>query len=88
MEENRIGSKKALSLLKAGYKLFSVIDGKENLFLFVNEKVFVSDGNREARISPYSFLEIYEKNVFTIDHNEEEDTVDNKKDDEYYSWRQ
>ena len=88
MSEDRINAKKALSLRKAGYKLFSVIDRQETLFLFIDDKIFVSSGNREVRLSPYSFLEIYENNLFLVDHDEEEETVDKKKDDEYYSWRQ
>lgn len=88
MEECEINSGKALSLRKAGYRLLSIIDGKQNLFLYVNNEVFVSDGNKERRISPYLFLSLYEKNLFFIHPNDEEETVDKKKDEEYYSWRQ
>ena len=36
----------------------------------------------------YSFKELYKDCVFQIDMESEEETVDMKKDEEYYSWKQ
>ena len=39
-------------------------------------------------LNEYSFKEIYHDCLFQLDTENEEETVDMKKDEEYYSWKQ
>ncbi len=89
MDRRRIEAKTALSLRKAGYRLFSLSSGEKTFFFLDGEgNVFVYDEKKERRLSPYLFLSLYETSLFERDGEQEEETVDRKKDEEYYSWRQ
>ena len=85
MDRRRIEAKTALSLRKAGYRLFSLSSGEKTGFFLDGEgNVFVYDEKKERRLSP----SLYETSLLERDGEQEEETVDRKKDEEYYSWRQ
>lgn len=85
---SKINTEKALSYLKAGYHLYSIVDKKEVHFVFRDNMVLVFGENNFQSLNEYSFKELYKDCVFQIDMESEEETVDMKKDEEYYSWKQ
>jgi hypothetical protein len=79
----------AIKYLKGGMMLNSIVSGEELLFRYTNNKVFISGENKNIIISEYEFLSLYKDCLFYIsEENVEEEAVDIKKDEEYYSWRQ
>ena len=75
----------ALSLLKSGYFLYSIIDGVKYEFRYMNNLIYISSDNIHIKVDEYKFLEVYENNQFQLIENNEE--IDILKDEEYYSWR-
>lgn len=81
----KISCQLALSLLKSGYKLYSIIDNIKYYFIYSNSYIIITSDNISLSIDEYKFISIYSKNIFfTLDIDEEIDTL---KDKEYYSWR-
>lgn len=78
----------AIQYLKAGYHLYSIIDRKEERFFLKNGRILISSANKTISIDCYAFKNLYQNSLFHILDDSNEDTVDIKKDEEYYSWRQ
>lgn len=88
MEKTLYSAENALRLLKAGLRLRSVIDKREIFFEYKDGLVFVYGENEGLSINEYRFLELYQGARFEKSEENEEEAVDPKKDEEYYSWRQ
>lgn len=74
----------ALSLLKSGYKLYSIIDNEKYVFKYLNEIIYVHSNNLFIKMNEYKFLELYSNSTFFVFDDIEE--IDVEKDKEYYSW--
>ena len=74
----------ALSLLKSGYKLYSIIDNEKYVFKYLNEIIYVHSNNLFIKMNEYKFLELYSNSSFFVFDDIEE--IDVEKDKEYYSW--
>ncbi len=88
IQNDKINQRQALSYLKAGYHLRSIIDKREVHFSYSQEKILVFGEEHFLTLNEYSFQEIYHDCLFEIDSENEEEAVDMKKDEEYYSWKQ
>ena len=90
MEENKTYSaKEALVFLKGGYLMKLLFRDREYQVVYHSGKVHLKNPNEGIALSEYEFLSLYGPSVFLIDHsNMEEESVDMKKDEEYYSWKQ
>lgn len=89
MDESQYSAKEALSMMKAGYPFLSIIQKKKTAFFYRKNKVHVLSDNGGIVLSDLEFLSLYSESVFYLDREAmEEETVDIKKDEEYYSWRQ
>ena len=75
----------ALSLLKSGYYLYSIIENIKYNFKFFNNLIYISSDNLYIKMDEYQFVETYKDNIFQLNENVEE--IDILKDEEYYSWR-
>ncbi|MFA6829500.1 MAG: hypothetical protein WCR67_02195 [Bacilli bacterium] len=90
MDENKYLIKEAIKLLKGGYPLASIIRNQQYSFRFSKDGKFRVTGDFSGLVlSEYDFESLYKDSVFFIDYESmDEETVDMKKDEEYYSWRQ
>ena len=88
MKVNKFDIQTATRYLKAGYRLKSIIDRKEEYFVMRNDIVFVLAEQKGIKLDLYTFADLYKDCVFEKVEVEEEETVDIKKDEEYYSWHQ
>mgnify|MGYP006903497510 CR=1 FL=1 len=88
MENEKCNVRDALKYLKAGYHLYSVKGKKKEDYVYLNGKIFLSDENKSVQLGEYDFLSLYEDTSFFLSEDENEEVVDIKKDEEYYSWRQ
>ena len=77
----------ALRLLKSGLKLQSTTF-PERHFRLIKDKVLVSSTNESYVINTYDFLDLFTHEKFMVVNDIEEEEVDPKKDEEYYSFRQ
>lgn len=85
MENEKFDVRKALSYLKAGYRLVC----KEEHLSYAFGKIRIRGENASLTLNAYRFLDLYKDGVFSLDEEENgEDLVDPKKDEEYYSFRQ
>ena len=75
----------ALSLLKSGYELYSIIDNIKYSFKYYSSLIHIHSQNIYLKIDEYQFLDSYKDNNFFYEENIEE--IDLLKDKEYYSWR-
>jgi hypothetical protein len=81
--------REALVMMKAGYHLEAKIDRQVEDFYFNDDHVYVLADNKVIKINEYEFLDLYGKTSFQLaDEQNDEETIDMKKDEEYYSWRQ
>ena len=87
-QTNTIDCKKALSYLKSGYALKSIISRNEIYFKLHKDEVNVFSETTHLKINIYSFLDIYKDCKFEILTESDEEAVDPLKDKEYYSWKQ
>ncbi len=88
VQNDKINQDKAMSYLKAGYHLVSIIGKREVRFSYSQGKILVFGEEHFLSLNEYSFKEIYHDCLFQLDTENEEETVDMKKDEEYYSWKQ
>ncbi len=89
MKNEYLSAKDALAMMKSGCHLEARIEGKTEDFYFSEDSVYVLSENKVLKISEYRFLELYEKTVFFLSEEQnEEEVADPRKDEEYYSWRQ
>ena len=88
MENIKLNVNQALRYLKASYHLYTIIDKKEEDFFYLDETIFVKSELKSFKIKEYDFLSLYQDCTFYVLEENNEDTVDIKKDEEYYSWRQ
>lgn len=79
-------AKKALSYLKENFVVSSAIDHKMNYFFYKCEKVVVVGPFLKTVLSEEDFFKLYGEATFSL-VDEEEPSVDLKRDEEYYSWR-
>lgn len=81
--------KEALTLLKGGYHLKLIFKDREYFIYFMKDRVHLKNDTEGLVISEYEFSSLYKDCKFRIDTSSmDEETVDIKKDEEYYSWRQ
>ena len=85
--ETYFDCQKALSLLKAGYVLKTFKEGKA---VYRKGGKIVIKGERDhIALSEYAFLTLYAETLFSLNEQaNDEETVDPKRDQEYYSWNQ
>ena len=90
MDEQRVYDvREALTLLKGGYLLKLVFKDREYQVYFHKGKIHLKNETEGLCIQEYEFTSLYQDCRFYIDHSSmDEETVDMKKDEEYYSWRQ
>jgi hypothetical protein len=88
MENTKISVAAALRRLKAGYSVYAFIDRRREDFQFQNGNILILSSNKSIRLNEYDFLELYRNQDFFLEEVSQEDTVDMKRDEEYYSWRQ
>ncbi len=88
MENKIYGAKKALSYLRGGYLLTAEIQGESLSFTWEEEKVVIKSESKTLILNRYQFEELYSDCLFETEESDEEEEVDPKKDEEYYSWRQ
>ncbi len=88
VQNDKINLDQAISYLKAGYHLVSIIGKREIRFFYREDKILVFGEEHFLSLNEYSFKEIYHDCLFEIDTETEEEAVDMKKDEEYYSWKQ
>ncbi|MFA6861106.1 MAG: hypothetical protein WCR56_01820 [Bacilli bacterium] len=89
MEDKNYNVQEALKLLKAGYSLIEQAKSQDTYFVFNGKDIVVRNETEGLIINPFSFLDLYKDSLFQIDYSQsDEEAVDPKKDDEYYSWRQ
>lgn len=88
MENETLKIDTAVRYLKAGYHLYSIIDRREERFLLKNGRILISSVNKTVSIDTYAFKSLYQNSLFHVLEDSNEDTIDIKKDEEYYSWRQ
>ncbi len=88
MENQKLKAVDALRYLKAGYTLYIISNRKKELFLYRDSLIMINGENKTLKINEYDFLSLYDQQNFYIDEEKEEDAVDMKRDEEYYSWRQ
>jgi len=89
MEDKNYNVKEALKLLKAGYSLVEISGEESTYFSFDGKHIIVRGENEGLSLNLFRFQDLYKDSLFQIDETQnEEDAVDPKKDDEYYSWRQ
>lgn len=89
MEDKNYTVKEALKLLKAGYYLLLQGSDDSSSFFFDGKHIIVKGENEGLVLNTFRFLDLFKDSVFQIDYSQnDEDAVDPKKDDEYYSWRQ
>lgn len=74
-----------LAHLLEGERLVSLVRGREVRFSYRDGQVLVSEENAFYPLSNEDFLSLYADCAFQLEE-EEEDGVDPKKDEEYYSW--
>lgn len=88
MNRDKLNIKEAIKYLKASYQLYAIIDKKEERFLFLNNSFIIKNDQKNIKLNEYEFSNLYKDTYFYLIENENEETVDIKKDEEYYSWRQ
>lgn len=88
MEKKIYGAKSALPFLKGGYTLLSLIEEEVSSFTFEEDKVVIKSESKTLILNEYQFVEIYSDTLFEREEEEDQEEVDPKKDEEYYSWRQ
>ena len=81
---DKISIYSALSFLKSGYKLYSIIDETKFIFKYLNNIIYVNSNNLYIKMNEYKFLELYSNSTFFVFDDVEE--IDIEKDKEYYSW--
>ncbi|MCR4698107.1 MAG: hypothetical protein K5762_01945 [Bacilli bacterium] len=88
MENLKLNVNQALKYLKASYHLYSIINKKEEDFFYLDDSILVKSELKSFKIKEYDFLSLYKECTFYLLEDNNEETVDVKKDEEYYSWRQ
>ena len=88
MKLEKLTQKEALKYLKAGYHLYALLQGRKVLFLRLQDKILSKTEESSITLDEQMFVSLYEDALFYVLPEEEEETVDIKKDEEYYSWRQ
>jgi len=84
-EENIFGIEQAIAQLEDNYILSTVVDNKRSYIIKNDDKVVINDGNSMFSLSLKEFSKLYSEGKFSLVEDEEE-VVDLKKDEEYYSW--
>ena len=75
----------AIKYLDNTYVLASVADRHVSYFVKKGNRIVVSDENSRFTLSIEEFLALYSEAKFSL-IEEEDELVDLKKDEEYYSW--
>lgn len=77
--------RQGLKHLLGGETLVALVHGREVRFSYRDKNVLVREENAFYPLSAQDFLSLYKDCAFQTEE-EEEDSVDPKKDEEYYSW--
>lgn len=88
MNKLRFDIKTAVKYLKAGYQLKSIINKETDFFCYRDKTIYIISEKKSIQLNEFSFMELYNDSTFEIVEEKHEETVDIKKDEEYYSWRQ
>lgn len=75
----------AIKLLKDGEILVNKKQNKLTYFAFKKDKIHCQNSSLSFNISIQDFKSIYKDAIFYI-YNFEDNSIDLKKDEEYYSW--
>ena len=76
----------AIVYLNEGRTIKSVCNSFMNYFRLVDGRIRVVNNNTKYYLSLEEFKSLYINNKFMLHESNIEDTVDLKKDEEYYSW--
>ncbi len=82
---NIIYIKDALSLLKSGYVLESYDNENRLIFVYENTKIYIYSAKYTLNLDINDFIELYKDYKFTPIKNNDGESIDLKKDEEYYS---
>ena len=78
--------KVGLKYLLDGYVIKSVNSSKAIYFVIKGDKVISFNDGYKAKMSQEDFIELYRYSSFNL-VEEEYETIDVKRDEEYYRWR-
>ena len=85
MGKKLLTPKQALNYLLSGY----AVEGEKRTFRLFEGKIQALGEQDRLLLNRYQFLEIFKESTFTLsEENANEELVDPKKDEEYYSFRQ
>lgn len=86
MEEiKQFDLKQAIKYMEETYVLATVVEDNLNYIVKKGDKIVVSNANSMFSLSMKEFVELYKDAKFSL-VEEDEESVDLKKDEEYYSW--
>ena len=86
MEQDLFSILEANVYLKEGRTIKTVSSPFVNYFRLVDDVVRVSNMNTKYFLSLQEFNQLYKDSYFMLQESKEQETVDSKKDEEYYSW--
>ena len=86
MEQELFSILEANVYLKEGRTIKTVATPFVNYFRLVDGRIRVVNNNTKYYLSLEEFKSLYINNKFMLHESNVEDTVDLKKDEEYYSW--
>ena len=87
MQKNLFKASIALNLLKNDYVLSAIINDEKFILIFKNNLVNFHSKKTKFSLNEFDFLSLYSNEVFSL-IEEESETIDKTKDEEYYSYIQ
>ncbi|MDD4531966.1 MAG: hypothetical protein PHW22_00805 [Bacilli bacterium] len=84
-EENLFDIEQAIKYLEDTYVLRTSYNNHRSYIMKKKDKIVISDGNSLFSLSLKEFERLYHEAKFSLVEDDEE-VVDLKKDEEYYSW--
>ncbi len=82
---NSFNVKDALNILKNGGVVFTIIKNEPSFFKYENSLIFSFNNKSSFYISTDDFIELYVLNSFYLYEENNEETIDIARDNEYYS---
>lgn len=86
-DNSEITVKEALSYLQRGQVLLSLLAKKTYMFRYVKDKVEVTGEAEHFYLGIDDFAKLYKDAKFDV-YEDDEETYDPKKDEEYYGWKE
>ena len=86
LAEDDFSYEQAVFYLGEGYVVKTVVTNRAYYFLKKGEKVIMVSEGFKAKLDMSEFSSLYKEALFSLVEGDEP-TVDEKKDEEYYSWR-